>query len=84
MRNYTKYCSREMEAKIEEQSATVDPKKRKQLVQQIDLALQQEIARPTLYQSATSTCWHPYVKGYMRSANGIYTHNRMEDVWLDK
>jgi peptide/nickel transport system substrate-binding protein len=83
-RNYTKYCSREMEAKIEEQSATVDQKKRKQLVQQIDVALQQDNARPTLYQAVSTTCWHPYVKGYMRSSNGIYTHNRLEDVWLDR
>ena len=82
-RNYTKYCNKEIEAKIEEQSATIDPKKRKQLVQQIDLALQQDIARPTLYQSLSGTCWHPYVKGFLRATNGIYSHNRLENVWLD-
>jgi len=83
-RNYTHYCNKDIEAKIHEQSATVDPKKRKQLVQEIDLALQMDIARPTLYQGLSTTCWHPYVKGFVRSSNGIYTHNRLETVWLDK
>jgi len=84
VRNYTKYCNREVEAKIDEQSATVDPRKRKQLVQELELKLQQDIARPILYQQMSTACWHPYVKGYVRSTNGVYTHNRMEDVWLDK
>ena len=83
-RNYTKYCNREAEAKMDEQSATVDPAKRKQLVQALDLLLQKDVARVALYQHMNTTCWHPYVKGYLRSSNGIYTHNRMEDVWLDK
>jgi len=83
-RNYTKYCDREVEAKIDEQSSTVDPVKRRRLVQALELRLQQDIARPALYQNMNTTCWYPYVKGYVRSSNGIYTHNRMEDVWLDK
>ncbi len=82
--NYTKYCNREVEAKIDEQSSTVDPVKRKKLVQELDLKLQQDIARPILYQQMTTACWHPYVKGFVRATNGVYTHNRMEDVWLDK
>ncbi len=83
-RNYTKYCNREVEAKIDEQSATVDPVKRKQMVQALDLHLQKDVARVALYQHMNTACWHPYVKGYLRSSNGIYTHNRLEDVWLDK
>jgi peptide/nickel transport system substrate-binding protein len=84
IRNYNKYCNREIEAKIDEQSATVDPVKRKQLVQAIDRQLLLEHARLAVYHSTSSTCWHPHVKGYLRSKNGIYTHHRMEDVWLDK
>ena len=84
IRNYNKYCSREVEAKIEEQAATTDPVKRKQLVQALDLQLLQDAARVAVYHSTSSACWHPYVKGYLRSKNGIYTHHRMEDVWLDK
>jgi peptide/nickel transport system substrate-binding protein len=84
IRNYTKYCHPEMEAKIDEQSATLDQAKRKQLVQAIDLKLNQDVARAAVYHSTSTACWHPYVKGYVRSLNGIYTHHRMEDVWLDK
>jgi len=84
IRNYNKYCNREVEAKIDEQSSTLDPVKRKQLVQALDLLLQQETARVAVYHSTSSACWHPYVKGYLRSTNGIYTHHRMEDVWMDK
>jgi peptide/nickel transport system substrate-binding protein len=84
VRNYTHYCNRDIEAQIIEQSATADLKKRKQLVQQIDLALQQNFARPTLYQTLSTQCWHPYVKGFVRASNGIYTHNRLENVWMDK
>jgi peptide/nickel transport system substrate-binding protein len=84
IRNYTKYCHPEVEAKIDEQSATIDPVKRKQLVNALDVMLQQDVARAAVYHSTSSACWQPYVKGYLRSVNGIYTHHRMEDVWLDK
>ena len=53
-------------------------------MQEIDLQLQREAARPALYQYTSNTCWQPYVKGYVRSANSLYTHNNLEDVWLDK
>ena len=84
VRNYTHYCSREIEAMIDEQSATVDPVARKKLVQAIDLRLQQEGARVVLYQGLSSACWQSYVKGYSRPTNGNYTHHRMDDVWMDK
>ena len=84
VRNYTKYCNREVEAKIDEQSATVDPVKRKRLVQEIEMKLHQDIAKPILYQQMNTVCWHPYVKGYVKGTNGNYVHHRMEDVWLDK
>jgi peptide/nickel transport system substrate-binding protein len=84
IRNYTKYCNADVERKIDEQSATIDPAKRKQLVQALDLQLQQDVARAIVYHSTSTACWQPYVKGYVRSMNGIYTHHRLEDVWLDK
>ncbi len=59
------------EAKIDEQSATIDPVKRKLLVHALDLMLQQETARVAVYHSTSAACWQPYVKGYLRSANGI-------------
>ncbi len=84
IRNFNKYCNREVEAKIDEQSSTVDPVKRKKLVQALDLMLQQEGARTNLYATMHNLCWHPHVKGFVRAVNGNYTHHRMEDVWLDK
>lgn len=84
VRNYSKYCNREVEARIHEQSATLDPVKRKQLVQALELMIHKDVARAILYQQINTSCWQPYLKGYVRATNGIYTHNRMEDVWLDK
>ena len=84
IRNYTKYCDREVEAKIDAQSSTIDPVKRKKLVQEIELKLQQDVARVALYQGLSTACRHPYVKGHVRPTNGSYTHHRMEDVWIDK
>ena len=83
-RNYTKYCNKEIEAKIHEQSATLDPKKRRELVQQIDMQLQRDSAKPTLFQTLLTQCWQPHVKGFVKGANGNYSHNRLETVWLDK
>jgi peptide/nickel transport system substrate-binding protein len=83
-RNFTKYCNKEVEAKIHEQSSTLDVAKRKQLVQQLDMQLQRDAAKVILYQSLLTQCWHPYVKGVVKAANSNYTHNRMEYVWLDR
>jgi peptide/nickel transport system substrate-binding protein len=83
-RNYTKYCSKEIEAKIQEQSVTLDPKKRKELVTQIDMQLEREGAKPTLFQSLQMQCWHPHVKGWIKGGNGNYSHHRFESVWIDK
>ncbi|MFH1605251.1 MAG: ABC transporter substrate-binding protein, partial [Pseudomonadota bacterium] len=84
MRNYSHYCNRETEAMIDEQSATVDPVKRKKLVQAIELKLQHDVAMPTLYMSTDKQCWYGKVKGFVKGANSIQTHLRMEDVWLDR
>ena len=83
-RNYTKYCNKDIEARINEQSATLDPRKRRELVQQIDITLQRENAKPTLFQTLLTQCWQPHVKGFVRGVNGNYSHNRLETVWLDK
>lgn len=83
-RNFTKYCNKEVEAKIHEQSMTVDVAKRKQLVQQLDMMLQRDAAKVILYQTLLTQCWHPHVKGIVKAANSNYTHNRMEHVWIEK
>ena len=80
----THYCNRDIEGMIDEQSSTIDPVMRKKLVQALDIRLQQDVARVVLYQGLSTTCRHPYVKGYVSPTNSIYTHHRMEDVWMDK
>jgi peptide/nickel transport system substrate-binding protein len=83
-RNYTGHCNKQLDQKINEQSMEVDPAKRKLLVQEIDHALQQELARPILYHRRGATCWQPYVKGLTLMVNSQYNGWRMEDVWLDR
>jgi peptide/nickel transport system substrate-binding protein len=83
-RNYTDFCSKEIDAKINEQSATVDPAARLRLVHEIDRRLQAEGARPVLYQSVGGTCWQQHVKGITIARNTLYNHWRLEDAWLDR
>lgn len=84
IRNLTKYCNKQVDAMIEEQSAAIDPVKRKALVHALDLFVQQDVARPIMHQNASSSCRYPHVKGYIWGSNSNHTHNRMEDLWLDK
>jgi peptide/nickel transport system substrate-binding protein len=83
-RNYTNYCNKEMQAKFDQQPVLENVEKRKALVQEIDLELQREGARSTIYQLRTATCWHPHVKGITLHQNSQYNHWRLEDAWLDK
>lgn len=83
-RNYTGYCDRNMQARFDEQSSTVDPVARKRLVQKIDYDLQALGVRPSIMHARANTCWHPYVRGLALAANSQYNHWRLEDVWLDK
>jgi peptide/nickel transport system substrate-binding protein len=81
-RNYENYCDREVGRRMDEQSATLDPDRRRSLVREIDLLLQKDIARPMLFHGAGATCWHPHVRGITVGVNSIYNHWRMEDAWL--
>jgi peptide/nickel transport system substrate-binding protein len=83
-RNYTNYCDKDMQARFDEQSATVDPVKRKALVQKIDHDLQALGVRPSIMHQRGNTCWYPYVRGISLPQNSHYNNWRFEDVWLDK
>jgi peptide/nickel transport system substrate-binding protein len=83
-RNFTGYCNRELETRFRRQSAEADPAKRKELVWDIDSALQEEGARPVLYHMRGATCWRPPVRGLTTMVNSMYNGWRLEDVWLDK
>jgi peptide/nickel transport system substrate-binding protein len=83
-RNYTQYCNKELETLFDEQSATLDPEKRKRLVWEIDKELQEDVARPIILHSRAATCWQPYVKGFTLMVNSEYNGSRFEDVWVDR
>ena len=83
-RNYTGYCNADLEKLFHKQSMMADINQRRQLVWQIDKALQEDGARPVIYHGQGGTCWQPYVQGVHMAVNTIYNHWRFEDVWLDR
>ena len=83
-RNYTGHCNPSLDALIDKQSMEGDVARRRQIVQEIDHALQEEQARPVLYHEHGGTCWQPEVKGLTLMVNSAYNSWRMEDVWLDR
>ena len=83
-RNYTAYCNPELEKLFHQQSMMQDQDARRKIVWEIDQKLQEDGARPVVYQSQGGTCWWPRVKGLNLAVNSIYNHWRFEDVWLDR
>jgi peptide/nickel transport system substrate-binding protein len=82
-RNYSDYCSKEIDSLIEKQSQTTDQKKRLQLVNEIDKRLQLDGARLMLGWSKEYVVMWPYVKNVVPHQS-IYNYGRMQEVWLDK
>jgi peptide/nickel transport system substrate-binding protein len=82
-RNYSDYCNPEVDHLISEQSQTLDPQKRRQLVHEIDKRLQLEGARPILGWINDYFVMWPYVKNLVPHQS-IYNYGRMQEVWLDK
>jgi peptide/nickel transport system substrate-binding protein len=83
-RNYTGYCSAELDKVVDQQSAESDREKRKHLVWEIEKRLAQDGARPVIFYPRQATCRHPQVKGMTMMVNSIYNGYRFEDLWLDK
>jgi peptide/nickel transport system substrate-binding protein len=83
-RNYTGYCSPELDKLVDQQSAEPDKEKRKQLVWEIERRLAEDGARPVIFYPRQATCRHPQVKGMTMMVNSIYNGYRYEDLWLDK
>jgi peptide/nickel transport system substrate-binding protein len=82
-RNYTDYCSKEVEALIEKQSAESSFPKRLELVHEIDRRLYADAARPILGYRLDFFLYWPYVKGFVKH-NSLYNDGRMQEVWLDR
>src|SRR5229473_2130965 len=83
-RNYTGYCSPEVDKLVDRQSAESDKEKRKELVWEIETRLAQDGARPVIFYPRQATCRHPQVKGMTMMVNSIYNGYRFEDLWLDR
>jgi peptide/nickel transport system substrate-binding protein len=83
-RNYTGYCSAEVDKLIDRQSSEPDMGKRKQIVWEIERKLAEDAARPALFYPKSAACWQPYFKGHTMMVNGNYNGWRFEDAWLDK
>lgn len=83
-RNYSNYCSNDVEALISAQSREADNAKRKKLVWDIERKLAEDVARPVIAHLKGGTCWYPNVKGITRHVSSMYNNWRFEDVWLDK
>jgi peptide/nickel transport system substrate-binding protein len=83
-RNFSGYCSEEIDRLMVQQSQALDRAARLKLVNEIDRKLQLEGARPVLgWQKQFAVHW-PYVKAFPQHENSIYNVTRFQDVWLDK
>ena len=83
-RNLTKYCNKEVDTLIDQQSQEPDVAKRKAIVWEIEKRLAEDLARPIILYDRAATCWQPHLKGFVLHHNSIYNNWRFEDVWLDK
>jgi peptide/nickel transport system substrate-binding protein len=82
-RNYTDYCSDEMDRLIDQQSQELDRAKRLKLVADIQRKLEADVARPMLGWRKEYFARWPYVKNLVPH-NALYNYGRMQEVWLDK
>lgn len=83
-RNYTGYCNKELQALFEKQSSMTDTEARKKLVWEIDAKLQEDVARPMIFDGVGGTCRQEHVQGFVTPRNSSYNAWRFEDIWLDK
>jgi peptide/nickel transport system substrate-binding protein len=82
-RNYTNYCNPELEKLFVAQSEEADQEKRKTLVWEIDRRLQEDGARPAIFDYTLGTCRYPRVHGITIMENSIFNGWRFEDAWLE-
>jgi peptide/nickel transport system substrate-binding protein len=82
-RNYTDFCSDEVDRLIDLQSQELDRDKRLRLVWEIQRKLEAEVARPMLgWRMEYFTQW-PHVKNLV-AHHSLYNWGRMQEVWLDR
>ncbi|MBI4083203.1 MAG: ABC transporter substrate-binding protein [Candidatus Lambdaproteobacteria bacterium] len=82
-RNYTDYCNPELVKQVDAQSAELDIGKRKRIVNEIDIQLQQEGARPYLANQFDYYAHQAFVKNWIPH-HVQFNGWRLTEVWLDK
>jgi peptide/nickel transport system substrate-binding protein len=82
--NFSKYCNKEVDKLLVEQSSERDVAKRKEIVWKIERILAEDVARPLISHGNAAQCKHPYVKNHVRHMNSIYNNWRLEQIWFDK
>jgi peptide/nickel transport system substrate-binding protein len=82
-RNYSDYCSAELEADMVKASQEQNKVKRRNLVWEIEKRLALESGRPVLGHALDFQMNWPHVKGYVPH-HSLYSYARFQDVWLDK
>jgi peptide/nickel transport system substrate-binding protein len=82
-RNYTDYCSEEIDRLIDQQSQELDRNRRLKLVWGIQKKLEADVARPMLGWRKEYFAQWPHVKNLVPH-NGLYNYGRMQEVWLDR
>ncbi|MBI4081502.1 MAG: ABC transporter substrate-binding protein [Candidatus Lambdaproteobacteria bacterium] len=82
-RNYSDYCNPEVERLVDQQSMESDLAKRRAIVNQVDIRLTEDVARPQLAYRIYFNPHYPYVKNWVPHASS-YNGWRLTEVWLDK
>jgi peptide/nickel transport system substrate-binding protein len=82
-RNYSDYCNEDVMKMMDRASSETDGKKRLQLIHDIDIKLQNDVARPIMVHALDWFAHWPYVKNLV-AHNSIYNFHRYQDVWLDR
>lgn len=82
-RNYSDYCNKAVMAMFDRASSETDSAKRAKLVHEIDIKLQDEVARPILSHRLDWYAHWPFVKNLV-AHHSIYNWHRYQEVWLDK
>ncbi len=82
-RNYTGYCDERTMKMVDQQSQELDPKRRLEMVWQIQKKLEEDAARPMMGWRLDYVAQWPYVRNFIPHQS-IYNYGRMQEVWLDK
>ena len=81
---YVKVTRNQLEKMYEQQSIQADETKRRQLVWEIDRPLQEDAARPMIFDYRLGTCRSQAVHGITIMVKSLFNGWRFEDAWLDR